>query len=130
MIVLCGNVLVADPQGPAAVPELITEHWDSISWIFEPNGTAALTQVRLERPDLVIVNLQLPDMCGAELVERIRKGRPMQKLVVTSDVAGVLPEKVARSLGVTAYFAKPVSPNLYDSLLRQLLGTMVGFAGR
>ena len=92
--------------------------WHQLDWLIETSGTAGLTRVRAGfRPRLAIVNLQLPDMCGTELVERLRKGMPNLPVVVTSNSAGDLAERVARSLGVIAFLAKPVDATLLDQVL-------------
>ncbi|MCG3180287.1 MAG: hypothetical protein BIFFINMI_02646 [Phycisphaerae bacterium] len=117
-----GSLLVADAAGQAAVPEVVREHWEWLEWFFETSGTAALARLRQFRPDLVIANLQLPDMCGAELVERIKRGRPNQRILVTSNTATRLSERVARTLGVVGYFPKPLDPQLFEDVLAATVG--------
>ena len=56
-------------------------------------------------------------MCGAELVERLRKGLPNLLVVATSNIAGSLAERLARSLGVVAYWPKPLNADLLDQVL-------------
>jgi len=48
------------------------------------NGPSAITVVRESRPDLVILDLDLPRMNGLELIERLRSIDPALKLLVLS----------------------------------------------
>ncbi|MDD4889894.1 MAG: response regulator [Phycisphaerae bacterium] len=115
-------MLIADAEGAAVVPGAVRERWDCLHWVFETSGTTALARLRTGvRPQLVIINLQLPDQCGTELAERLKKGRPGLPLLVTSNVAGVLGERVARSLGVVAYLVKPLNAVVLDQVLRSVL---------
>ncbi len=117
-----GHVLVADAAGAAAVPEVVRDHWDSIEWTFEASGTAALARLRVSRPDLAIVSLQLPDMCGTELVERLRKGLPNLPLLIISSQCGSLGERVGRSLGAIAFLFKPLDAAVLEQVLHSVLG--------
>lgn len=120
------TVLLADAEGACAVPESIRERWDRLEWVCERTGTAALARVRAGvRPRLAVVNLQLPDMCGTELIERLRKGMPGLPVVAMSNSGGSLIERLARSLGVIAYLAKPLEASLIDQVLCGCLHDLV-----
>ena len=123
---MISEVLVIDADCEAAIPELLRAGNAQVGWVVEPNGMGGLSRLRRSRPDLVIVNLQLPDMCGTRLVERIRKGRPNQVIVVTSNSSSVLCEKVARSLGVIAYLPKPVDVQVLEAVIS---GAIQGVGG-
>jgi DNA-binding NarL/FixJ family response regulator len=111
-------VLVADADGDASVPQAVRDQWDHLDWCVAKSGSDSLAQIRAGvRPKVAVINLQLPDMCGAELVERLRKGLPNLLVVVTSNIDGSLAERLARSLGVVAYWPKPLNGDLLDQVL-------------
>jgi len=47
-------------------------------------GEEALAQYKLLKPDLVIMNLVLPDMLGTEVIERLHNMDPEVRIVVCS----------------------------------------------
>ncbi len=48
------------------------------------DGPTALAAIRDQRPDLVILDLDLPRLSGLDLIERVRKSLPSTKLLVLS----------------------------------------------
>jgi two-component system OmpR family response regulator len=72
------------------------------------NGAEALGHVSVTRPDAVVLDLQLPDMSGAEILGRLRAiddSIPVLMLTANTD------EVVARGLlkaGALDYICKPV----------------------
>lgn len=120
--ILTATVLVADADGAAALPEVIRQRWDDVLWFFETSATTTLARLRSRvQPRLAVISLQMPDQCGADLVERIRKGRPLLPIVVTSHVSSTLPERLARTMGIIAFVPKPIDAVVFDDLLSSIL---------
>ena len=86
------------------------------------DGEAGVATAREARPDLVIMDIQLPKMSGLDATCRLRAdpataGIPV--IVITSfALAG--DEEKARAAGATAYLAKPYSPRELLETIRQL----------
>jgi DNA-binding response OmpR family regulator len=125
-----GKLFIADAEGSASVPDVVKDRWDNVVWVFETSGTAALARLRLIRPVLAMINLQLPDMCGAELIDRLKKGRPHLPLIVTSNSGTEVSERVGRSLGVMAYLTKPLDPVVLNQVLGSVLREFGGVIER
>jgi len=76
------------------------------------DGADGLAQVSGARPDLVMVDHQMPGLSGAEVVRRLRADAPTRDLAVvlmsggTTEVVGAL----AREAGADAYLVKPFVP--------------------
>jgi CheY-like chemotaxis protein len=67
------------------------------------SGAEALARCRTARPALVLIDLELPDTDGAELLRRLREALPELPAVACS---GKRPEAAAGA-GFTAFFRKP-----------------------
>jgi two-component system, cell cycle response regulator DivK len=82
----------------------------------------ALTMVARQRPDLILMDIQLPIMDGYEATRRL-KADPATKsipIIVVTSYALSGDEAKAREAGCDAYVSKPYSP-------RQLLGKVREF---
>jgi len=86
------------------------------------DGAAARARVEAERPDLVVLDLNLPDADGVELLPalRARDGAPRPVLVLSVRSAE---EDVVRALdrGADDYLTKPFSPRTLLARVRALL---------
>ena len=87
------------------------------------DGEAGVTTAREARPDLVIMDIQLPKQSGLEATRELRAdpataGIPI--IVITSfALAG--DEEKAREAGAAAYLAKPYSPRELLQMIRNLV---------
>lgn len=86
-------------------------------------GREALAAIRRERPDLVLIDLDLPDMGGLELIHRIRAENLADRIVVCSALMHDETIEVALALGADAFVGKNTRVN---SLLASLKGIMRG----
>jgi len=77
--------------------------------VLAQNGKEALGKLREEPPDLVLLDMRLPDMHGLELLEKIRKQyTDIPVIIITA--YGEIPQAVrAMKLGAYDYLAKPIS---------------------
>jgi len=75
------------------------------------NGAQALASARIERPDLVVMDIDLPDLSGLEVTRRLRDdpGLAAVPVIAVSAVAGKDTVTLARDAGCDAYIAKPAS---------------------
>lgn len=92
---------------------------------------AVLTAAPGTRPDLILLDLGLPDMAGDELLRRLRadpRGRdvPVIALAAANDPASRL---AALSAGADDVIAKPVSDRLLLARVRNLMRTQGTFGG-
>ena len=86
------------------------------------DGQEALVQVAKHKPDLILMDIQLPIMDGYEATRRI-KANPETKsipIIVVTSYALSGDEGKARAAGCDAYVTKPYSP-------RQLLAKVKEF---
>jgi DNA-binding response OmpR family regulator len=89
--------------------------------VFEAtNGQVALDAVRLRLPDLVIMDVMMPEMDGFEALRELRKFStvPVILLTVKADERDVVR---GLELGADDYIAKPFSPSVLLSRLKAVL---------
>jgi len=84
------------------------------------DGVTALLALRQSRPDLLVVDIMLPDIVGLSLCERIRRDTDPEiaqmPIVVSSACGEAETRPLALAAGADDFLAKPFSP--YQLLLR------------
>jgi two-component system, OmpR family, KDP operon response regulator KdpE len=80
------------------------------------DGTQALHAASAERPDLIVLDLGLPDIDGAEVIRKLRVWSPVP-IVVLSGRAGSSDKVDALDAGADDYVTKPFS---VDELLARI----------
>ena len=87
------------------------------------NGKDALAAVTKRRPDLILMDIQIPIIDGYEVTRRIKANpalRSIPIIAVTSHALGEGEEK-ARAAGCDDFVAKPYSPRQLLAKVRQYL---------
>lgn len=87
------------------------------------DGLDALVRAREFVPNLIIMDIQLPNVSGLELIEAL-KGDPELRLIPVLAVtayAGKGDEDRIREAGAEGYLAKPVSITPFMAAVRKLL---------
>jgi len=76
------------------------------------SGEEALTAVEAQRPDLILMDIQLPVMDGYEATRRIRSNPGLKSVPIIAVTSYALAGDEAKALaaGCTAYVTKPFSP--------------------
>ena len=76
------------------------------------SGEEALTALTARRPDLILMDIQLPVMDGYEATRRIRLNPELKSIPIIAMTAYALAGDEAKALdaGCTAYVTKPFSP--------------------
>jgi len=85
------------------------------------SGSQVLPLIHQTSPDLVLLDLRLPDMNGLTCLDQIRKRYPDVKVVVLSAFSDPEHIQAAFQRGATAYIVKSVNPVDLPSALRQAL---------
>jgi DNA-binding NarL/FixJ family response regulator len=93
-------------------------------------GSQVLPLVNRTRPDLVLLDLRMPEMDGLTCLQEIRKRHPDTKVIVLS--VSTDPEVIQTALkrGASAYVVKSVNPVDLPAVLRQAVeGTVFSAVG-
>ena len=84
---------------------------------FFSSGRQGLRAQGLPQGSHCLINLQLPDMPGIELLTSIRQRSPGSRLYLVSNTYSHLDERTARSVGPAAYFCKPIQATWLESCI-------------
>jgi two-component system cell cycle response regulator DivK len=87
-------------------------------------GAVALDWARQHRPDLILMDLQLPDLSGLDATRQLKSSESTRDIPIIAVTAFAMAgdEKRARDHGCDAYVAKPI-------VLRDFLNLIAGFIG-
>ena len=100
------KVLVVDDEPPIRKLLRMGLGTQGFQTIDAPNGKAAI-ELMVEQPDLVILDLGLPDVPGLELLRQIRARREDLPIVVLSSRGDEAAKVEALDLGADDYVTKP-----------------------
>jgi two-component system, NarL family, invasion response regulator UvrY len=84
------------------------------------NGRDALALTRAERPDLIILDLNLPGLGGLELIRRLMQEDKAARILVFSMHAEPLYAVRALEAGATGYLSKNVAPDELLNAVRRV----------
>jgi len=90
---------------------------------FFRDGKSALDQLAKVKPDLAVLDYNLPDLDGAELCQRIRECPGLESIPIVFVTGSVQDEdlKAIEALGAHAVLSKPFSPRRLQTLIMELL---------
>jgi DNA-binding response OmpR family regulator len=88
------------------------------------NGVEALEAVNRDRPDLMILDVVMPELDGYRVLSRIRSSPALRDMVIVMLTVRDQPGDVALGLdlGADFYLSKPFRPTEITSLVRRVLG--------
>jgi response regulator of citrate/malate metabolism len=112
------TAIVDDDYMSASVHRSYTERLQGFTVVGEAHtGAEALALVRVARPDLVLLDIYLPDMTGLEVIRRLRtEAAPVDVIAVTA-AKDVETLRGAMQGGVLHYLVKPF---LFDTFRERL----------
>ena len=87
------------------------------------DGEAGVAKALEIRPDLILMDIQLPKISGLEAIRRLRADAATAATPIVAITSFALSgdEQKAKEAGATAYLAKPYSPFDLLKLVRQIL---------
>ena len=87
------------------------------------DGEAGVAKALEARPDLILMDIQLPKISGMEAIRRLRAeaATATTPIVAITSFALSGDDQKAKDAGATAYLAKPYSPFDLLKLIRKLL---------
>jgi two-component system, cell cycle response regulator DivK len=88
------------------------------------NGIEALDLARKHRPDLILMDIQLPEVSGLEVTKWLKDDRELKRIPVVAVTAFAMKgdEERIREGGCEAYLSKPISVGKFIETIRHFLG--------
>jgi DNA-binding response OmpR family regulator len=84
-------------------------------------GADALSRVSADRPHAVVLDPDLPDADGCEVIRRVRSGPNPPPVVVLSGHTAPSVRRAASAAGAAAFVLKPADPDTLVRLLDRLI---------
>jgi len=91
------------------------------------DGRQVVPLITRTNPDIVLLDMRMPEMDGLTCLERIRKQHPRVKVVMLSASAGAERVRAAFKRGASAYIVKTVNPLDLPAALRQVVQPTIYF---
>jgi two-component system cell cycle response regulator DivK len=88
------------------------------------NGLEALDLARRHRPDLILMDIQLPEVSGLEVTKWIKEDDDLRSIPIVAVTAFAMKGDEERMLkgGCQAYLSKPISVSKFLETVRAYLG--------
>jgi len=119
------KILIADDE--SHILDTVTAYLeeDGFSVVSARNGRDALFMFRHEKPDLVILDVMMPEMDGLTAAQIIRKESDVPLFFLTARVDDI--DRVAGlEIGADEYITKPFSPRVLVAQVRAMLRRVHG----
>jgi len=114
------TILVVDDE--AKIADLARDYLEHAGFTVRiaADGQAALTSVRRDRPDLVVLDLGLPGLDGLDVTRAIRRDSNLPVIMLTAR-DDELDKLLGLELGADDYLTKPFSPRELVARVRAVL---------
>ena len=86
------------------------------------DGMTAITEYERTQPDIVLMDITMPQMEGIEAAERIVRAHPQARIVMVSSVGYQENIVAALQRGARHFVQKPVKPEVLYEVIKYVLG--------
>jgi two-component system, cell cycle response regulator DivK len=102
--------------------DLLTAH--GYETIETKEGLEAITLTRAERPDLILMDIQLPEISGLDVTRRLKAEEAIKSIPIIAVTAFAMKDDEEKILaaGCQAYISKPISIVPFLNTVRRFLG--------
>ena len=83
------------------------------------DGESALTMIKEEEPDVMILDLKMPGIDGIEVLKRVRQTNPHIEVIILTGQGSETDKKICMELGAFAYLEKPVDVSLLSDTIKK-----------
>jgi len=108
--------------------EQLLSRWPDVQLVTANEGAAGLERARALQPDLVLLDMQLPDIGGIEVLHQLKGDKATCDIAVVALSASAVPQDVeaARAAGALDYWTKPIDFDAFIEGVARLLGAERG----
>lgn len=83
------------------------------------DGESALSIIKEEEPEVIILDLKMPGIDGIEVLRRVKKTNPDVEVIILTGHGSEADKKLCMELGAFAYLEKPVDVNLLSEMIKK-----------
>lgn len=116
-------IVIADDDEIVAelASEILISAGHACGWVTD--GKSALTLLSNRRPDLLLLDQDMPEMSGSEVLRSLRKSPKLYDLpvIMFTAITGAHDEQQARYQGAQDYIRKPLEPKFMLWRINQVL---------
>lgn len=96
---------------------------DGYHFLSAAEGFDGLIQARRERPDLILLDINMPDLNGHEVARRLRRMQPTKNtpILVISASQDSADQLLSRQIGCNGYIVKPIDVDLISQQVAAFL---------
>jgi len=115
------KILVIDDERQALELLDILLSQKGYSMILADNGWKGLELYRRERPDVIVLDLNMPGMSGVAVLKEIRRVDLKQPVIIFTGATTHELEQQVRTLWVTEIVEKDFTTNLLEEAIKRIL---------
>ena len=121
-------LIVEDTRELAEIIQLILRRHEIITTFTEADGQAAIERFREVKPDLVLLDLNLPDMRGWHVLDELKRisdeedDIAMPKVVITTAYGDPANKVMGKLQEIVTYLVKPFRPSEVEKVVMESLG--------
>lgn len=114
---------IEDNRSNLELVQRILARRPGVALLVATQGQPGLEMARTQAPDLILLDLHLPDMTGEEVLRRLRETPQTRGIPVVVISADAIPAQIERLLatGAHAYLTKPLDVKQFLSVLDQVV---------
>jgi hypothetical protein len=126
----CGGTIlyIEDNHVNVLLVEELVKSVGRLEIVSEPNGADGVARAKALCPDLILIDLQLPDFDGFEVLRRLREDPRTRAIPCVALSANAMQEEIERGLasGFVDYWTKPIDFAIFLAALNRLFPGLSG----
>ena len=115
------KILIADDEPNILISLEFLMKREGYEVLLAANGPLGLRLAEKERPDLVFLDVKMPQMDGLTLLDRLRESHPDVRAIMVSAYSDAGNRRSAIGRGAIDFLTKPVDFRALERLLDQVL---------
>ena len=115
-------LVIDDEQGIRSLLDMLLSR-KSYGVVLADGGRKGLELFRRERPDVIVLDLNMPEMDGIAVLQQVRSLNPDQLVIILTGAGTPEKEQRVHALGVSEFVEKEFSLHHLGDALKRLLNT-------